>query len=349
MSKVIYAGDFYMTGTLRFYSQGTIGVSTNSVKMKSRQNKYISLDCGSAYDTFSDIARNTFYTADYFAGDPVWVHPKARLSRDLIRKSGYTITRDKEKANYLIIPEPDYNQFSEISYHIVCMDGDTPYFFTVYDDYNRDVPEEKFEMAKERIRGWLSNDDVVFLCDDMGLKKACFFPSEEIYKQLIEEECDEIDDKVCIFDTKLKLTPNVDINVETLDVWARLDDINMLSRFVCASDWKEYPLTTKLFLEDNHYSIRYQTNNNIKMICRELGIGERVKPDMVVTAKDYNMLMAWAYHLMGKPVGATYITERDWENVPGSIKRLLKKRVAVTPVQIEQDEIFDNIINSAKN
>ena len=70
---------------------------------------------------------------------------------------------------------------------------------------------------------------------------------------------------------------------------------------------------------------------------------------MVVTAKDYNMLMAWAYHLMGKPVGATYITERDWNNVPESIRRLLKKRVAVTPVQIEQDEIFDNIINSAKN
>lgn len=349
MNTIIYAGSFYMTGTLRFYSQGTIGVSTNQRQIKNQQNKYICFDCESAYDTFNMIARNTYYDANYLAGDPVWVHPKTRLSRDLIRKSGYTITRDKDKAEYLIIPEPDYNQFSDITYNIACLDGDTPYFFSITDDYNREVPEEKFEMAKDRIKGWLSNENVVFLCDNMELKKACFFPAEDIYKQLIEHECDEVNGKTCIFDTKLKLMPNVDISVETLDVWARLDDINMLSRFVCASDWKEYPLTIKLFLEDNHYGIRYQTNNNIRMICKELGIGERVKPDMVVTAKDYNMLMAYAYHLMGKPAGAVYVTENDWEYVPGSIRKLLKKRVAVAPVQIEQEEIYDNIINSAKN
>ena len=345
MDNIVYSGDCLMTGTLRFYSGGQIGVSTTSHNHKQYKNKYIYLDSGEAYDAFNKLAERTYISPNYCAGDNIWVHPKARVSRDLIRKSGYAITRDKDKAQFIVLPEPDYNEFRDISYNIACLCGSTPYFFTTYDVYNRDVPDSKFEDAKERIKQYLGGD-ILFLCEDMSHKKACFIPALEEYANLLN---DVYKDKIAVFDTKIQLTPNVEISVETLDVWARMEDMNMLSRFICASNWKDYPLTLKLFLEKTHYSIKYQTNNNIKMIIRELGVGEETNDEIMVTPKDYNMMMSWVFHLIGKPVGSTYITERDWNNIPGVYRKFLKKRVAISPVLIEDDTLCENIINLAKN
>lgn len=347
MDNIVYSGDCLMTGTLRFYTSGQIGVSTTSHNHKQYKNKYIYLDSGVAYEAFNRLATKTYISPDYCAGDKIWIHPKARVSRDLVRKSGYAITRDKDKAEFVVLPEPDYNEFCDISYNIACLCGSTPYFFTVSDVYNREIPDDKFEDAKERIKQYLGGD-ILFLCDGMSLKKACFLPALEEYADLLN---DVYEDKSIIvaFDTKIQLVPNVDINVETLDVWARLDDMNMLSRFICASDWKDYPLTLKLFLESTHYGIKYQTNNNIKMIVKELGIGEKKDNEIMVTPKDYNMMMSWVFHLIGKPVGSTYITEKDWDNIPGAYKKFLKKRVAISPVFIKDDALCENIINMAKN
>lgn len=347
MDNIVYSGGDLMTGTLRFYTSGQIGVSTLSHNNKQYKNKYVCLDSGVAYDAFNRLASKTYVSPDYCAGDKIWIHPKARVSRDLVRKSGYAITRDKDKAEFVVLPEPDYNEFCDISYNIACLCRDTPYFFTISDVYNREVPDDKFEDAKERIKQFFS-EDVLFLCDDMSKKRACFFPHLEEYADLLNDVYAE-KAIVVVFDTKIQLTPNVDISVETLDVWARLDDMNMLSRFICASDWEDYPLTLKLFLESTHFGIRYQTNNNIRMIVKELGIGETIENDVTVTPKDYNMMMSWVFHLIGKPVGSTYITEKDWDNIPGTYKKFLKKRVAISPVLIEDDTLCENIINMAKN
>lgn len=346
MNEILTSNDNYTIGTLRFYTQGQIGVSTTSIRQKVTKNAYVSLDRGDAYDTFDNIARRTYVSPNYTAGDLIWVHPKARISRDLIRKSGYAITRDIEKADFIVLPEPDYKLFSDITYHIVCSCNGMLYFFSASDVYNREIPDEKLDIAKDRIKQYIGDDNVVFYCDDFQLKTACFFPQIEEYKNLLE---DKYEGKMVVFDTKLQLVPNVEISIETLDVWSRLEDINMVSRFVCASDYKKYPLTVKLFLEEYQYSIKYQSNNNIKMIVKELGIGEYTPKDMVVTPKDYNMMMSWVFHVIGKPVGSTYITEKDWDNIPGSFKKFLKKRFAIAPVVLEHDDIYDNIINYAKN
>ena len=85
------------------------------------------------------------------------------------------------------------------------------------------------------------------------------------------------------------------------------------------------------------------------MIIRELGVGEKTNDEVMVTPRDYNMMMSWVFHIIGKPVGSTYITERDWDNIPGVYKKFLKKRVAISPVLIEDDTLCENIINLAKN
>jgi len=346
MNEILTSNNAYMIGTLRFYTQGQIGVSTNCVKQKLTKYAYVSLESGDAYDGFDNIACKTYISPDYVAGDFIWVHPKARISRDLIRKSGYAITRDIEKADFIVLPEPDYNLFSDITYHIVCSHNGALYFFSASDVYDREIPDEKIDAAKDRIKQFLGDDNVVFYSDDLQLKTACFFPQIEEYKNLLE---DKYEGKMVVFDTKLQLVPNVEISIETLDVWSRLEDINMVSRFVCASDYKKYPLTVKLFLEAYQYGVKYQSNNNIKMIVKELGIGENTPKDMVVTPEDYNMMMSWVFHVIGKPVGSTYITEKDWDRIPGCFKKFLKKRVAIAPVVLEHDDIYDNIVNYAKN
>lgn len=346
MNEILTSNNEYMIGTLRFYTQGQIGVSVNHIKQNITKYAYVSLDRGDAYDTFDYIARRTQISPDYTAGDFIWVHPKARVSRDLIRKSGYAITRDIEKANFVVLPEPNYNLFSDITYHIVCTHNGMLYFFSASDVYDREIPAEKLDAAKDRIKQYLDDDNVVFYCDDLGLKTACFFPQIEEYKNLLE---DKYNDKIVVFDTKLQLVPNVEISTETLDVWSRLEDINMVSRFVCASDYKKYPLTVKLFLEEYQYGVKYQSNNNIKMVVKELHIGETTPKDMVVTPEDYNMMMSWIFHIIGKPVGSTYITEKDWDKIPSKFRSVLKKRVAIAPVMLEHDDIYDNIVNYAKN
>ena len=85
------------------------------------------------------------------------------------------------------------------------------------------------------------------------------------------------------------------------------------------------------------------------MITKQLEIGEPVKKNMIVTEKDFNMLMSYIFYLIGKPIGSTYITENYWDKIPGDYRKFLKKRVAISPVVLSEPQLYSNIINEAKN
>ena len=341
MKRIIPVHDVLYFGTLRFYPKAGIGVSIAEVFDKRyRGKKYAVLEIN-PYDLFDSLTRKTYITSDYLAGDPIYIYPEVRLSRDLIRKSGYNITRLKEKAEYYLIPEPDYNEFTDRRYHIACKHNDELYLFTVTDDYNRDVPDDKFEEAKAKIRQELNDENVEFLCDSMSLKKCSFMPQYEAYKDIIEKG--DVSDFV--FDSLIKLVPNVDISVETLEVWRRLDDKNMLSKFICASNWEEYPFTLRVFLNAEVYGIKYQPNNNIRMILKKIGLLDPDKDDTkrIVTEKDYNMLMAYIFHRLGKEPGPTYITKDEYESLHSEYRKYIQWKVAVAPKKFNGEELAINI------
>ena len=344
MKQVIETYDDIMRGTLRFYSQGTIGVSLNSIRNKNICYKYCILESDGVYDEFNRISRKTYVNADYCAGDPIYVHPDARLSRDLIRKSGYNITRSPEKAEWIVIPKPNFDEFIDRTYNFACMSNTVLYLFTISADYNLEVPAEKIEDVKERLTGYLQNDNIEFLSDDLTLKKCVFFPKLEEYKNLAMDS--DLQEKY-VYDTNLKLQPNIEINVETLDVWKRLDDMNMLSRFICASNWKEYPFTLMIFLHAECWEIRYQSNKNIKMILKEINFDStsNIDSSTLVSKKDYDLLISYIFHRLGRQTSEpTYINTNELRDFPSEYKQFLKTRSVIAPKSIDADETYGNIV-----
>ena len=336
------AGDHIVRGTLRFYSSGQIGVSLTEDSRKELRYKYIVFDSIDTYDTFERIASNTYITSNYCAGDPVYVHPDARLSRDLIRKSGYNITRSKDKAELIIIPQPKYESFIDMKYHIACREGGIIYLFSVRDEYGIDIPEEKLDDCKERITQFLGNDQIEFISCSLDTLMTCtFFPKVEEYKELIENDKPQ----KYVFDTKIQLQPNVDISVETLDVWARLSDNNMLSRFICASNWKDYPFTLRMFIDAEQYGLRYQSNKNIRMILEELGVGKSIPGNLIVSKKDYDLFISYVFHKLGRNPSASYIEPDELRKLPDEYRQFIKMKFAIAPKTIDGDEIYANIIN----
>ena len=149
-----------------------------------------------------------------------------------------------------------------------------------------------------------------------------------------------------MFDTKIQLTPSTNISVETLDLWSRLDDMNMLGKLICSSDWKEYPVTLSVFLEEECYDIKYINNQNVKMILHEIFF-DYTKEDMAVTPKDYNMLVSWIYHKLGcNDVKATYIPFERYIKLGTVYQNMLRRTICVAPKVMPQETTYGNLRKS---
>lgn len=342
MRKVVEVNGSYIRGSLKFYTRNSgIGVSKTEVNGNGlERGKYAILD-SDVYNLLETLNRKTHISSDYCAGDPIYLYPEARVSRDLVRQSGYTITRSPEKGQFRVIPEPDDSAMFDIEYHIAFVQNGTLCLFTVSSDCSlEEVPDDKFDAAKERLIEWFDDKDIEFLSKNMKLKRCTFMPQYEAYKDIVEAQ--DVTDFV--FDTNIKLQPNVDISIQTLDVWRRLNDNNMLAKFICASNWEEYPFTLKIFLDAEASGIRYMSNKNIKMICRKIGLFGNDSESRSVTKADYNMLMSYIFHKMGKELGPTYITEKEYNSLPYEYRKFLRKKVAVSPVPFKlEEEIVANL------
>lgn len=293
-------------------------------------------------------------------GATVWVHPNARISRDILRNSGYKITIDKDKAEGIIIPSIREDASCKLKVNIVAFDKVlcNTYMFHLYNEANSQISDEHVvEIKKSILKNIGKNEDEVdFYTNEYSstLDQFCVFlipPIEEWY-DLIEERGINIysPNNIYKLDCDVPVVPPFEINIETLEMCKRMDSV-FLEKFLISCPYKEYPLTLHYFLKNEFRGLKFSNNNNVRMVLDAIHFyNADLESTMQVNPKDLNMLQDWIFHCLGLDgESKAFIDANKVFGLHEDYKDFIRKRFAVSKISAEEPISLDEIFEIAKN
>ena len=237
-------------------------------------------------------------------GSKLFLSKQCTTSRELIRQSGYKIVRDKENADYVVLP----NIFSKADtwpYNVAILHESSDKTILWLCDvrkysnssgYRANTPEEGQRII-DALKRAFHNDDVL-----------TFYYSTLLNDQVatISRKCPDMEElfvhgdtigALYIMENRLPLKALSNFSVENMKLWAKEGDIRILDKIICGSDWKEYPFTTAIFLKSQlPYLLRSQLSAQFCNILDEIEYDS-------LTLEDYS-ISQWKY---SKP-----ISPKDW-------------------------------------
>lgn len=342
-------------GSIRVFGNGQFGHSINSlVRSKTTKNLW---PCFNTVDIKARIKSETFSLLTVQPGKTLFVEPKARITRDLLRNSGYKITLDREKADYIVIPDPDEFRTSRyVSNLLVYRPFDNSlYQFCVYDRHRDLIDQNNFsENDCSTLRVWLENflntghslsePLQMYMRDDFSIWYMAYIPQIESYREILTEVPQG---RRYIFDSEVRFQPNNNISVETLEIWSHITDITLLEKCVIGSDWQDYPLTMLTFLTAEHEVLLSSGHygRNFDMVLDAIHFWESNYPEnALVSPQDWNMLQSWIMHKLhledDKP---GYIDKKAFDNLSPEYKDFLRVRAAVAPMKVNGEIALQNL------
>lgn len=278
----------------------------------------------------------------------VYVDPKARISRDVLRNSGYFITMDKSKASYIIIPDVRWSvdDFCSHNTNMVVFDktSNTTFCFYIINERGVELDEEVKNLIYDKISeamGTSLEDLDIYHKQDFSSTKIWFIPNNEFYLDIMLNGFRYYNNKY-ILDSHVPIVPTFDITVDNLEMCSHMD-IQFLEKFLVSCSWREYPVTLRYFLRNFvTCRIRDSINNNVKMILDQIHVNEDLPADYPVTPKDFNMLQDWLFHcigLDGKDNG--FVDPSRLIQLP--TKSLLREKVAVSKLKLNNEVSFKQL------
>ena len=345
--KNIYVGSINYS----YYSNEVTGAPHSSIYMDRRDRN--------TYACFSKLCRrraaacylDEFLRFTWCGVQPqkLYIVPGCKVPRDLYRNSGYSIVREQEKADWIVVPTlRDENTF--YYYNIICYDisTDSLYLYTI-DKQEEAEDGVLFEKIKEYLLKW--NPDLVFYQDNIIYNDAVvqLIPKQEVYKDILLETypnrqyCSELSVSLDY--------PNV-INPETLMLWERRDDADLLTKTIVASDWKDYPATLCVFLATEQPFLYMYGNDQFKFVLQQIGYkkhcsARRMIEGRVIEPKDWNMLQSYIMAKMNLDEKGGFVDFVDYNEV-SDYQKLFRRKMAVAPIKIDTPMRFENIVATIK-
>lgn len=288
----------------------------------------------------------------FVSGAKLFVASECKISRDTFRTSGYTITRDKNKADVIVIPDVlRQNYYSYICNFAAKKEGnlylinvnkcgwDSP----VFDDsdvyfirkYLTDNGFELDETQKSRIMVW-------------------FLPKCEEINEVLTGN---VLPTVYIQESLVPVTPSTTISPETLTFWENVNDNNLLARTICTSDWMKYPITLLCFLVFFKGDVNWcrfsvgdakSSINNFRRILDRIGYQYNyykswVFSDRYISPEDYEMLQSFLYAKLGVADKGGFIDVEKFNCIPIELQSILQRRVALAPLALSGWTLCDNV------
>ena len=283
----------------------------------------------------------------------LFISPDCKIPRALVRNSGYKITISKDKASFIVIPnsyDKEYVRECNLVIRVTCN-----YFTTLYlCDFERSwavdkVPlnETESQRLKEKIEQYFASE-----INSGG--------TVEVYQQLTKgladfkvsliPDCVEFEEmllsksaKRYIFDKNVILTPTNFIDLDTLDIWSRMTEKDMIWKSIIGSDYRDYPFTLCYFLRDRHYSLCRGCTEQFKRVLNEIYYDEYSSDKKsypgTITPKDWNLLQK--YMLKNEGLG------ENGGIIRNNNDSLLKNGVVYKPTYITEPltikQIFDKM------
>ena len=284
----------------------------------------------------------------YFAGE-------CKTNRDVFRNSGYSIVRDPDKADVTVVPDIRASYYHSLKCNIVAKDeaNDELYLVTIdklgYGNNTFDVEDI------EAVRDYLK--DVKKLTPDKSQSTnltVWFIPKCD---ELADVMNDKYPSRVYCQENKIPIKAPTKISPETLIFWENIDDMNLLARTMCTSDWRDYPVTTLVFLCIK--SSKPETNLNVAMTNDFRNLTRTINwvswyglesnlCDVNISPKDYAMLQSYIFAKMKLDENGGIVPAKIFNSIPQALRNLLQFRVAIKPMTIPSKMSIEAIEQLAK-
>ena len=331
-------------GTINLFPTGSIGYSINDIRLKPSHKHHAMVLLDPNQDPQGIINRTTYVYCPKRDDNLVYLEPKARNSRDMVRNSGYKITLDRDKANFIVIPPLEDYQISYFNTDVVVHDTDTDevYMFSIKNNYCSEITEDIKNKISDKLFSVIGpNCKFYSFTKELNRGRVYFIPNIQTYLDIISGST-----KPCIFDRDLDYDALYNINVETLELWRHMTDDTILEKCIIGSDWKKYPFTLNTFIDTERScrGLSGSQNKNLRMILSEIGSGYDWSPTRQIEPEDWNMCQRWIMHLLGVDENkGGYIDEDRIDALSCNYREILRNRFLVAPFIINHPMDYDNL------
>lgn len=284
-------------------------------------------------------------------GSTVFISPKSKLSRDIVRNSGYKITYDADKADVILIPVP-YGSFHKFYEHLWAIKDDCLYLARI----NKAYYSESTTFTQEQMDAVVAVFANALGIDETAVNVISFEEEGDSvnFMSKIEEYVDILKDtyrnrKYC-FDSKLKLHPSSEMNVETLEVMAHMNNNELLCKAILNSDWQNYPLSINLMLNICHLGFERYADAQTKLVLSAINyfdFDNACYNKIKVTPEDWKMSQDWLFYHNGIQEDHCAITKKQFTSA--KIKDdFVRHRVQIVKTTIPSEMTLDNILEMIK-
>lgn len=278
-------------------------------------------------------------------GESLFVCSDCNTPRDLYRNSGYKIVRDPEKADYVVVQEQKH-WLRTFKYDVAFYEPDTKALHLLTVRHNsgiRQFDETVLDDDWEKITLYFAElGGDMLLQNDLVKGRACYIiPNYEVYSEILQKTYPNR--KYC-YEHSVSIDYPTEINMETLKVWEKYSDFNMLAKAIISSNWTEYPATLLVFINNEAKMVQYYGGQAMKDVLNQIGFDkyartENILEGSVIEPKDWNLLQEWSLYKLGVPKTGGYANMDDGSEY----KRFVREKRACAPLYISSGVEFSNL------
>ena len=278
-------------------------------------------------------------------GSRLYVASECATSRDTFRNSGYSISKSESNANAIVVPDVSASKYACRSCNFVAtgkgdMGEDAIFLVNVEKSgyYGVAKGEEEVNFARKFVESTLQ------LVPDTAFRsyvKVWFIPKCEELRSVMEERTFNVP---YIQESLVPINPSTRFSAETLLFWENIDDVNLLVRTICTSDWMKYPTTLWCFLcmygaKNSILNWYTKANGDFRRILQniEYSAYNSIKDELLgrdLSPDDYDMLQSYVYLKMGVDENGGMVDPKTWKKIPVEMRRILQRRVIVKPFHL---------------
>lgn len=350
--------DFDTVGTLyvrRFGSYYISDCTSLSLGNHYEQHKFIYMKLN---DLNIDSPRQTLDNKAYSylaPSDPpqtVYVSSDSKYPRDILRKS-YKITRDKDKADCIIIPYTKKELYLKCNMLVKRLLNNGVFLVNLRRINWEDKWDQMYDVNKviQEIKEGFPNEELEFFYDkSLEPFSVYFVPDIPEYKEILTGD---LKGKY-YWDTGVVCEASTEISVETLSVWKCIKERNLFEKAVLNSDWQKYPFTLSMFIFNEKYWFGESASPAFKTVLE--GINYKflnkfpaLEINTKITPEDWNLCQEWIFSRLGIDGNFGYISQENFDELAKSYKSILKTRIAVGKNLIKEDMTTMNLADKLRN
>lgn len=340
-------------GSIKLTLENTVNASCMQYSGREYTNKIAAFCTENNCNVLSALTARTYVTPFYeWSNEKLYISSNVKTRRDIFRNSGFKIKLNPEDADYTVVPDlPE--KITTFKYDLIIRhrrNNDLFLYCINRPKYSSDGRTEMLQEDFKLVKDYFKEEYYEFFqegfLDTMYSQTMWLIPNCTEYADIIQKKYPE---RNYVKVSSVKLTYPNTLSVETLDLWRRNNDDEMLRNTMCASDYIKYPFTTSMFINNERPTLPYTENSGFRKLMRDIGYDKSQSiPSMFycreIAQEDWNLWQEYIMMRCGLPKEGGWISvKQDEGKMIMKMKDYIQYRIAAKPKFISTPQLYDNI------